>query len=202
MRKPVLALIIVLAAAVAAGLFAWQKLHTDSTLTARPTGGDFTLQSSKGPVSLHDFRGKVVLLYFGYTYCPDICPTSLGNLSAAWRMLPPDLRDQVQILFVSVDPKRDTPERLQQYADFFNARIIGLTADKATIDDVVRRYGAVYKIVPVKESRVGYLVDHSAFAYVIDRNGRLVTQIPHGTPPKEIVRTLIPLLTPNKEDTP
>ncbi len=196
MRKPTLALIILGLAALSAVFFWWQKTQTpQSSLSAPPKGGDFTLTSAAGPVSLHDFKGKVVLLYFGYTYCPDICPTSLGNLSLAWRKLAPKQRDKVQILFVSVDPRRDTPQRLKQYVDFFEANIIGLTGDKHTLDEITRRYGVVYKFTPVKNSRMDYLVDHSAFIYVIDPSGKLVTQLAHGVSPDSIVQTLTPLLS-------
>jgi len=159
-------------------------------LSGPPPGGDFTLTSVHGPVSLHDFRGKWVLLYFGYTYCPDICPTNLGNLSVAWRQLPPEQQKQVQILFVSVDPKRDTPERLQQYVDYFGANIIGLTGSKTVIDEITQRYGVVYRMVPVKDSAMGYLVDHSAFTYLIDPQGRLITQLPHGTTPAQFKQVI------------
>ncbi len=186
MRKPVLALLIVLVAAIVAAVVWWQRgVEHPSTLSAPPPGGDFTLTAASGPVSLHDFRGKWVLLYFGYTYCPDICPTNLGNLAVAWRQLPPEQQKQVQILFVSVDPDRDTPERLKQYVDYFGANIIGLTGTKAVIDEITRRYGVVYRMVPVKDSAMRYLVDHSAFTYLIDPRGHLVTQLPHGTSPHQ-----------------
>lgn len=199
MRKPILALVVVSLAALAAGFFWWQQ-HASNTpaLSAAPEGGDFTLMSANGPVSLHDFKGKVVLLYFGYTYCPDICPTTLGNLSLAWRKLTPEQRKKVQILLVSVDPKRDTPERLKQYVDFFEANIIGLTGDPNTLAEIAKRYGVVYKFTPLKNSRVDYLVDHSAFTYVIDPNGKLVMQLPHGVSADKIIRTILPLLPASK----
>lgn len=182
MRKPILALLLLLAAAIAAAVIGWMQWNKNPpALSGPPPGGDFTLTAAHGPVSLHDFRGKWVLLYFGYTFCPDICPTNLGNLAVAWRQLPPQAQKQVQILFVSVDPQRDTPQRLQQYADYFGANIIGLTGSKKEIDRIVRNYGAVYRMVPVKDSAMGYLVDHSAFTYLIDPQGRLITQLPHGT---------------------
>lgn len=191
MRKPVLALFIALLAAVAAAVVWWQRdAERVPALSGPPPGGDFTLTSAHGPVSLHDFRGKWVLLYFGYTYCPDICPTNLGNLAVAWRQLPPEAQKQVQILFVSVDPKRDTPERLQQYVDYFGANIIGLTGPKAVIDEITQRYGVVYRMVPVKDSAMEYLVDHSAFTYLIDPQGRLITQLPHGTTPAQFKQVI------------
>ena len=99
--------------------------------TSAPTGGDFTLQSATGPVTLKDYRGKVVLLYFGYTYCPDICPTSLTATAQALGQLAPAELARVQTLFVSVDPERDTPARLKDYGAFFHPSIIGVTGTAA-----------------------------------------------------------------------
>ncbi|UQB42624.1 SCO family protein [Thiomicrospira microaerophila] len=142
-----------------------------------PPGGDFTLLSPKGEVSLSDFKGKLVLAYFGYTFCPDICPTNLGNLSVAYRQLTQQQKDNLEILFISVDPERDTPQRLQQYADYFDSNIIGLTSSPEVIAEVARRYGAVYE--RVDDGSENYAVDHSAFTYVIDQNGILREQLPH-----------------------
>lgn len=162
----------------------------NASLTAAPTGGDFTLFSHQGPVSLKDFKNKVVVLYFGYTYCPDICPTNLGLLSLAYRQLTPSEQQQVQILFVSVDPARDTPQKLNEYVNYFSANIIGLTANPAEIDNLTQRYGAVYKLQKTSAADQTYSVDHSAFAYIIDKNGKLQTQLAHATPAEQIVATL------------
>jgi protein SCO1/2 len=104
-------------------------------------GGDFTLQSAAGPVSLKDYRGKLVLVYFGYTYCPDICPTSLAATAEGLKQLTPEEQARVAMIFISVDPKRDTPERLKEYAEFFHPAIVGVTGTAETIADVARRYG-------------------------------------------------------------
>ncbi|MCW8983370.1 MAG: SCO family protein, partial [Gammaproteobacteria bacterium] len=101
-------------------------------------GGGFTLQSVDGPVSLNDFKGKAVLIYFGYTWCPDICPTNLALMSAAFGDLEdknPELMKQIQGIFISVDPERDSPERLKEYTNFFHENIIGITGTKDLIDD-------------------------------------------------------------------
>lgn len=165
--------------------FGWLK-HTNthpskSVLSAAPTGGDFTAISSKGKVSLSDFKGKWVYLYFGYTFCPDICPTNLGNMSGAYHQLTPEEKKQVQFIFFSVDPKRDTPARMQEYSNYFDMNLLGVTASKATIDEVTKRYGAVYAIHKEKGDSNNYSVDHSAFTYVISPTGKLLEQIPHGT---------------------
>lgn len=149
---------------------------------ALPTGGDFTVQTVDGPVALADFRGKLVLLYFGYTYCPDICPTSLSATADGLRELSPDELARVAVLFISVDPRRDTPQRLQEYAAFFHPRIVGATASPDVIADIARRYGVFYAEQKVETAGDGYVVDHTADTYIIDANGRLVGRIAHATP--------------------
>ncbi len=185
MKRPVLWLLLLAAAALAAGGYWWFQ--------SRPApgpypgmGGDFTLESARGPVSLSDFRGKVVALYFGYTSCPDVCPTSLGALAAALRGLEPEELAQVQPIFVSVDPERDTPERLADYARYFHPRMIGLTGSLAEIESITKRYGAYFRKVPVAGSELGYAVDHSSVIYLIDRRGVLVDMIRHSDSPKVI----------------
>ncbi|WP_044410010.1 SCO family protein [Thiomicrospira microaerophila] len=159
-----------------------------------PPGGDFTLMSPRGEVSLSDFKGKLVLAYFGYTFCPDICPTNLGYLSMAYRQINQTQRDNLEILFISVDPERDSPERLQQYADYFDANIIGLTSTPDVIAEVARRYGAVYE--KVEDGSENYAVDHSAFTYVIDQQGVLREQLPHGLNAEQFLDAINRYLTP------
>ena len=158
-------------------------------------GGDFTLQSHQGPVSLQDLKGKVVPLYFGFASCPDVCPTSLGILAAALNQLPEDQQKQIQPVFVSVDPDRDTPEKLAAYADAFYPGMLGLTADKATIDDVTWRYRALYKIVPMEDSAMGYTIDHSSIIYIIGRNGVIQSLAQHGSTPTEVLAKIKQALT-------
>jgi len=155
----------------------------------RVPGGEFELQSINGPVKLSDFKGKLVLVYFGYTYCPDICPTSLSLTAAALNQLEPEELEQVQALFISVDPARDTVERLDEYAHFFHPSIIGLTGSKAQIDEITKRYGAYYKIVD-NGSAKDYPVDHSSQTIVVDKNGKIAATIAHGTLPDKMNETL------------
>ena len=121
MSERILMTIAGLLAALVLGLaIFWQPELPERPLPkpALPEGGDFTLQSADGPVSLKDFRGKVVLVYFGYTYCPDICPTSLAATAEGLKQLTPEELARVAMIFVSVDPKRDTPARLKEYVNF------------------------------------------------------------------------------------
>ncbi|MBZ0092468.1 MAG: SCO family protein [Sulfuricellaceae bacterium] len=162
-----------------------------STLTGPQTSpaADFTLESADGPVSLHDFRGKVVLLYFGYTSCPDICPTSLSRMAQALSLLGREERDRVRVLLVTVDPERDTPARLKEYASFFSPNIIGLSGTPKTIARVAKQYGAAFHKHTVASS-LGYVVDHTALVYVIGKNGELRTALPHGASPQDMLPIL------------
>lgn len=151
-----------------------------------PPGGDFTLDSPDGPLSLSDFRGKVVLVYFGYTFCPDVCPTSLAAMAQAFSALTDNEREKVRGVFVSVDPERDTMEVLKAYAPFFHPNIVGASGAPERIAEVARRYGVSYMKQKSVDGRP-YTVDHSAFTYLVAPDGRLAALLPHGTPAPEIV---------------
>lgn len=136
-------------------------------------GGDFSLIDHDGkPFSLASQRGNVVLIFFGYTFCPDACPTTLSKLASVYRKLGDDAA-RVKTLYISVDPERDTPEVLK--ADLSNFRIdaIGLTGVKADIDKVVQQYGAAYEIVPTPDSAAKYTVSHTTTLYALDPSGRI-----------------------------
>jgi len=194
-----LALIAVLSAALVWVLFLWNPSddspvkHSNLELTAAPVGGDFTVEIQDKDLSLKDLRGKVVVLYFGYTQCPDICPTSLALLTQALNQLSDNELKQVQSLFVSVDPERDNVTRLKEYAAYFHPNIIGATAEKEEIDRITKLYGAAYKKVE-SNSAVGYLVDHSSYTYLIDKKGKLRKSLAHGTAPKIILQEIRKLL--------
>jgi protein SCO1/2 len=166
------------------------------TLATEPKGGDFTLTSYRGPVALSDYRGKVVMLYFGYTWCPDICPTNLALISTTLSALNDVEREQIQPLFVSVDPDRDTPQRLKEYVEYFHPSLLGLTGSKSEIDEITGRYGAAYRIVDKKLDEP-YVVDHSADTYIIDQQGKLIRRMAHGSSPEEMLGALRPLLQEN-----
>jgi protein SCO1/2 len=135
-------------------------------------GGDFVLTDHNGkPFSLRDQRGKVILLFFGYTSCTEACPVILGRINSVFKQLGPD-RDKALAVFVSVDPERDTTEVLRDYVQYFSARTIALTGKKEEIDEVVSRYGAKYEIEK-SDSALGYHVNHTTDIYLIDQGGRL-----------------------------
>lgn len=162
--------------------------------TAAPTGGDFTLDEASGPVDLASLRGRVVLIYFGYTLCPDICPTNLAMIATALKALTPEERERVRGLFVSVDPERDDPQRLALYAAYFHPNILGVTGTPDQIAGTARLYGAVYRRVDQGDSSLGYLVDHSADTYVVDPEGRWIHTFAHATPATEILAYIRGLL--------
>ena len=158
-----------------------------------PVGGDFVLQSPSGPLALSSYRGKVVLIYFGYTYCPDACPTSLASIAQALSALSAAELAQVAGLFISLDPERDTMAALESYAPFFHANIVGLTGSPEQVAQVARQYGIRY-MKQKSEGGAPYSIDHSSISYVIGRDGKLAAALPHGSTPQILVDTLRMLL--------
>lgn len=151
---------------------------------------DFTLTDEQGqPFTLSGQQGKVVVLFFGFTSCPDICPAELSNLAAATRQLGADA-GEVQVALVSLDPERDTSERLSQYVTAFDPSFKGLRGATATLDPIVKDYGVFYERRELPESALGYTIDHSGFVYVIDKAGRWRLVFAHGTPAADIAADL------------
>jgi protein SCO1/2 len=147
-----------------------------------PVGGPFVLADPNGRrVALADFRGKLVLLYFGYATCPDVCPTDLGIIAQTLRDLG-DAGDQVQPVFVTLDPERDTPAVLREYAPAFHPRLVALTGTQSDIRRVATDYKVFFEKVPMPGTTT-YLIDHTAYTFLLDREGRFVSLFPPGTPP-------------------
>ena len=158
-------------------------------------GGDFTLTSAHGKaVSLRDFRGKLVLLYFGFATCPDICPTDLAEIGKALRALGSAARD-IQPIFVTLDPQRDTQAILREYAAAFHPRMVALTGTPDEIRAVAERYKVFYEPVPLPGA-AGYTLDHTAFTYLIDREGKYIGIFPPGTHYDRMARMLRDELKP------
>lgn len=155
-------------------------------------GGDFTLTDHTGkPRSLSEFKGKVVALFFGYTHCPDVCPTTMLEFASAMKLLGTQA-DQVQVLFITVDPERDTPALLAGYVPHFDPRFIGLSGSP----EAVREVEARFKIVAQKRAEPGggYSVDHSAGAYLFDRSGQLRVYLPYGLPAADLAHDIKELI--------
>ena len=162
---------------------------TDELIAGTDVGGDFTLTDAQGRKrSLRDFRGKVVALYFGFTTCPDICPTDLLAIGQALKDLGTGAR-AIQPLFVTLDPARDKPAVIAEYVKNFHPAFIALTGTDAEIAKVARAYKVFYEKVPI-EGAAGYTIDHTSFTYVIDRQGKYAGFIPPGTPRDKIARIL------------
>ncbi len=169
---------------VAAGALWWSR----RSAPAERIGGDFTLTDHNNTrFELSSLRGKVVLVFFGYSMCPDVCPTTLSKLSSVANRIGDD-RTQLKTLYISVDPERDTPDVLEADLQSFDLDALGLTGTRADIDKVVAMYGASYRIVPTPESAGRYAVTHSTTLYVLDRNGRVRLQFPYEATVDEIVR--------------
>lgn len=158
-----------------------------------PVGGPFALVDHNGkPATDARFHGKLLLVYFGFTFCPDVCPTDLQSIGLAMERLG-KAGESVQPVFVTLDPERDTPQRLASYVAFFHPRMIGLTGAPSAIQAAARAYKVYYARVPLGER--GYTVDHSGYIYLMDPAGKYLGFFPPGTPPERIVDVILPLVT-------
>jgi protein SCO1/2 len=156
--------------AVAGLLWHWDARQVQTSAGEALIGGPFTLTDQHGErVTEQDFAGRFMLVYFGYTFCPDICPTSLTVMAAAIDELPEAQAEQVVPVFVTVDPARDTAEQLAAYAPLFHPRLVALTGSEEEVRDAARAY-RVYYHVPEEEGDA-YLVDHSTFVYLMGPDG-------------------------------
>lgn len=155
-----------------------------------PVGGAFRLVDHTGRArSDADYRGRLLLLYFGFTTCPDVCPTDLQAIGETMKRLG-KAAEAVQPLFVTLDPERDTPERLAAYVTFFHPRLVGLTGDSESIRQVASAYKVYYAKVP--SSRSDYTIDHSGYVYLMDRSAKYLGFFPPGTPPERMVDVIRP----------
>jgi len=185
-----------LAAILISAAVAYWGLHERNSKTTQKTGvpGISAPKTSKvsigGPFSLTDhngrtvtdqsFRGKFMLVMFGYTYCPDVCPTQLSTASDAIDALG-DAAEKVVPIFITIDPERDTPEHLKEYVSYFHPRLIGLTGSPEQIKSVAKAYRVYYaKSSASKDDPEDYLMDHSAISYLVGPDGKFLTHFSHG----------------------
>ncbi len=144
-------------------------------------GGTFTLVDHDGKArSDGDFRGEHLLIYFGYTYCPDVCPTALSDMAGALDALGADAA-KVRPLFITVDPARDTPERLKPYIANFHPRLVGLTGSEAAVTSAAKAYRVYFAKSRTAAAPGDYLVDHTSIIYLMGPDGRYLTHFTHGT---------------------
>ena len=176
------------------GLIFFQPHTFHGTLLQSPDpAAEFSLRAQDGQeVSLAQFRGKLVLLYFGYTYCPDVCPATLAESVEAMKLLGKQAED-VQVIMISVDPERDTPEVMGNYMRQFDARFIGLSGSPDEIARIATLYGIFYEKTEGTEA-TGYLVNHTASLLLLDQKGHLKLVFPYGTSGEDLASDLAYLL--------
>jgi protein SCO1/2 len=193
--------VLVAACALTVSLAACDKLpgkqqvsfqNTDVTGLDYAKGFSLTDHTGK-PRTLADFKGKVVVVFFGYTQCPDVCPTTMAEMASVMQKLGP-LADQVQVLFITLDPERDTQQLLAQYVPAFDKRFIGLRGTPEQTAKTAKDFKVFYSKVPGTEPG-SYTIDHTAGSYVFDRDGRLRLFIHHGQGADPIVHDLRQLLS-------
>mgnify|MGYP001037856309 FL=1 len=153
--------------------------------SGRPAGADFVLQGPNGTVDSKNYRGRVMLVLFGYVYCPDVCPTSLAAMNEVLNGMTPEERANIQPILISVDPARDTPESLKNYAAYFHPSLVGVTGTPEQIATLAKAFGAGYIKQPDR-SDGSYAVDHSASTYIVGKNGKLLATLPYGAPADEL----------------
>lgn len=186
-RRLILPLVVFLAgalvlAAAAIITFAPGRQGQSGTGTAS-VGGPFSLTTQEGrTLTDKDLRGAPFLVFFGFTHCPDICPTKLFEISEVLRAAGPK-GEKLRALFVTVDPERDTPEIMKSYLGSFDPRIVGLTGDRAAVDATIKAYRAYARKVPLKDG--DYTMDHTALVYLMDKNGGFVGAFNIERPPAE-----------------
>lgn len=179
------------------GLYKFQQpvsvVHKEITGTTTSIGGDFTLVDQfNNSRSTTEFRGKILLIYFGYTYCPDVCPMALEHITKALKGLGKD-RDKIVVLFVSVDPARDTTETLKLYSTNFDPNIIMLTGSDEALQDAMDKY-RVYAKKEKKEEFSDYLINHTSVVYVMGTDGKYLTSFAHSANPDTIELILLKVL--------
>jgi len=205
LTRRIIAVLLVIALSVTA--FIGWKLSNDPVVKAPAEIEDYLFWQAKEltdfkltgadnkTLGLNELKGKWSFIFFGYTHCPDVCPLTLMVLGQAFKILEknPAVFPEVQGIFVSVDPKRDTPESLKEYVSYFNDRFIGVTGSTAELDDFSRQMSAMYTVHPKEagQSDDGYLVTHNSTVFLVDPQGRLHGRFPPPQTPKEIAEVFM-----------
>lgn len=184
----IVAVIAIVAVAVLAGRHYWSMVTVATGGTGGAAiGGPFTLVDGDGrTVTDADYRGHPLLVYFGYTYCPDVCPTTLSTIAEALDLLGNRGKDII-VLFITIDPERDKPAAMKAYAKAFHPQIVGLTGTPEQVAAAARAYRVYYaKVQPDPKDPEDYLMDHSAYTYLMGRDGKYLTHFPHGISPQDM----------------
>jgi cytochrome oxidase Cu insertion factor (SCO1/SenC/PrrC family) len=191
-RRTLIFALTVLLVALATGAGAlWLAPGTGPKLSsAPPIGGSFTLTDQSGRrVTERSYAGKYLLVFFGYTYCPDVCPSELQVMSAALDQLGPEA-EKIQPLFITIDPGRDTPQVMKDYVSNFNPRLVGLTGSAEEIAAVAGKYRVYYAKAPDAKNSSDYLMDHSAILYLMQPDGTFLKHFTYGTDPKALADSI------------
>jgi protein SCO1/2 len=191
-----IAVALVLGLVISAGIAWWQVRQTpppqpSNTATAASIGGPFTLTDHTGrTVTEQDLLGRYSLIYFGYSYCPDVCPTELGAMARAIDLLGPQA-DKVQPILITIDPERDTVSHLSEYVALFHPRLVGLTGTPEQIATAVKAYRVYAAKRPTEGGKsLDYLMDHSGFLYLMGPDGKFLRVFPAGTPGEDLAQDL------------
>ena len=185
----------IVAALAGGGAYYWSSQHsTDSSRGSVLIGGPFEMTAHTGErVTEKSFSDQYMLVYFGYTYCPDVCPIGLTIMTDAYAELPDGIRNQIVPIFITVDPERDTVEAVKDYVELFHPDLIGLSGTVEDIAETAKAYRVYYSKVDSGDDE-DYLVDHSAFTYLMDKNGEYFTHFSHGITSEKMNEKLNELL--------
>jgi len=192
MRWPLLAVVLAvsLGALIGVGVLLHGQLQERAGAGTVDIGGPFRLTNQYGErVTAQDFAGRYMMIYFGYTYCPDICPMTLANMTQAIDQLPEETAQKVVPIFITVDPERDTVEQLSEYAPLFHPRLIALTGTDAEVKTAARAYRVYFKKVE-DDGSGDYLVDHSSFVFLMGPDGDYITHFGHSATPEDMATAL------------
>ena len=174
-------------------IFSYYKIKEEKQFNPFTT----KLNSSSGQVTLNELKeNKIVLLYFGFLSCPDACPTTLSTMAAVFKELPKEKLDKISFLFVDLDPDRDTPQKLKEYASFFHPKIMPISLNPTELNLFTKYFGIAYMKVPLKSS-MGYTIDHTTDVKILSPEGKLLDHIDHGTPKNLILLQLQKIISEN-----
>ena len=181
--------ILLLAFALGMGL----KLYlntTEQTEATTSTSAIFSQGTNQSFDLFNQQDSRTRIVYFGFTRCPDVCPTSLAMLAGALNQLEPNIIEQFSPIFISLDPDRDSGELAHQYAQYFHPALNGLSADMATTESIANRYGVIFKKTELPESELKYTLDHNSYFYFLKPDGTLITKVPHTLSPAPILHAI------------
>ncbi|RKF20877.1 SCO family protein [Alginatibacterium sediminis] len=197
MNKSNLLSIVVLASSFAAGLWFFNSNQAEQTApiaspaaTRIPTEL-FNMESADGRFQGFVSKPQLYVSYFGFTHCPDVCPTSLAMLAGALQQLNDEQRAQLTPLFISLDPERDDAKKTNDYAAFFDAQIVGLSPHPGQLKGLAQLLGVYYKYVEIEGSEINYSVDHNSFFYLLNQDGDLLEKVPHTLSPTPLLEAIV-----------